>query len=134
MQYFRDTVSGALFAFEDDVRCEQDAGGVWRFYAPAESEVPLPGPYPETLAPTDDPTPPPYVPTPTENAAMRDTLVRAASDKIAPLQDMVEFDMATPDDVALLKAWKLYRIALTKLDLSVSPVEWPSAPQAAATA
>jgi hypothetical protein len=42
---------------------------------------------------------------------------------------MVEFDMATPDDVVLLKEWKLYRIALTKLDVSVSPVAWPAMPK-----
>lgn len=132
MQNFRDSETGAVYTFEDDVRCEY-ADGVWRFFSPGSDEA-LPGPYPLTLKPTDDPTPPPYVPTPAENAAMRDTLVRAASDKIAPLQDMVEFDMATPDDVALLKTWKLYRIALTKLDVSVSPVAWPTSPDASATA
>lgn len=132
MQFFRDTETGAVVAFEDDVRCEY-AEGVWHFYQPGSDE-PLPGPYPATLVETDDPTPPPYIPTPEDNARTRVLLIDAATREIAPLQDMVEFDMATPDDVALLKAWKLYRIALTKLDLSVSPVEWPTAPEAAATA
>lgn len=131
MQYFRDTVTGGLYAFEDNVSAIPAEGGGLTFLVDGEA---LPGPYPATLQPTDDITPPPYVPTAAENAAMRDTLVRSATDKIAPLQDMVEFDMATPDDVALLKAWKLYRIALTKLDVSVSPVAWPTAPDAAATA
>jgi hypothetical protein len=130
MQYFRDPETGAVFAFEDDVRCEY-ANGVWQFFPPGSDE-PLPGPYPVTLEATDDPTPPPYVPTPEDNVRTRVLLIDAATRQIAPLQDMVEFDMASDADIALLKAWKLYRIALTKLDVSVSPVAWPTAPDAAA--
>lgn len=127
MQYFRDTETGALYAFDDDVRCVRDDNGVWEFYAPG-SDVPLPGPYPDTLEPTDDPTPPVYVPTIDDNIRMRDVLMRVASDKIAPLQDMVDFDMATPDDVAALKAWRLYRVNLSRIDLNSDPIVWPQIP------
>jgi hypothetical protein len=125
MQYFRDTVTGGLYAFEDNVSAIPAEGGGLTFIVDGEA---LPGPYPATLEPTDDITPPPYVPTAAENAAMRDTLVRSATDKIAPLQDMVEFEMASDADVALLKVWKLYRINLSRLDLHVVPVDWPEMP------
>lgn len=127
MQHFRDTETGALYAFEDNVNAIPADGGGWTFLVDG---VALPGPYPLTLEPTDDTTPPPYVPTEAENAAVRDAIARGATDKIAPLQDMVELDMASAADVALLKKWKLYRIALTKLDVSASPVDWPAAPDA----
>lgn len=126
MQYLRDPETGAKFAFEDDVRCVH-ADGAWQFFPPGSDE-PLRGPYPITLEPTDDPTPPPYVPTPEDNARTRVVLIDTATREIAPLQDMVDLEMASADEAELLKAWKLYRIALTRLDVSVSPVMWPTAP------
>lgn len=126
MRYFRDTETGAVFAFDDEVRCVH-ADNTWQFFTPGSDE-PLPGPYPSTLEATDDPTPPPYVPTPEDNARTRALLIDEATRKIAPLQDMVDLEMASADEAASLKAWKLYRIALTRLDVSVSPVTWPTAP------
>ncbi|MFP3756778.1 tail fiber assembly protein [Cupriavidus sp. SIMBA_020] len=127
MQYFRDNVTGVLYAFEDDVRCEQDENGVWHFYAPEDAK-PLPAPYPVTLQPTEDTTPPPYVPTTEDNVRMRDMLLRVAAERIAPLQDAVDLGIETPDDVAALKAWKSYRVALNRLEMSLSPVQWPPQP------
>ena len=129
MQYFRDTETGAVFAFDEDVRCEC-VDGVWQFFLPGSDE-PLPGPYPMTLEATDESTPPPYVPTPEDNARTRVILIDTATRAIAPLQDMVDLDMASAEEAALLKKWKLYRIDLTRLDVSVAPVAWPTAPTTA---
>lgn len=126
MQYFRDTTTGALYAFEDDVTAVRGADGVWSFFGPGDT--PLPGPYPATLEPTDDITPPPYVPTLAELQAQRDALLALATLRIAPLQDAVDVDEATAAEVALLTAWKKYRIALNRLDLTTQPVAWPDAP------
>jgi len=127
MQYFRDTETGALYAFEDNVNAIAAEGGGWTFLVDGDA---LPAPYPVTLRPTDDTTPPAYVPTEVENAATRDTLLRAASDKIGPLQDAVDMDVATPTEVSALMAWKTYRIALNRMDVSLSPVTWPAVPDA----
>lgn len=56
MQYFKDTETGTLYAFDDDVRCEQNAQGVWQFFA-LGSDEPLAGPYPVSLEPTAAPVP-----------------------------------------------------------------------------
>ncbi len=57
---------------------------------------------------------------------------RAIADKaITPLQDAVDIDEATEAEVALLKTWKKYRVALNRL--SEEPgypigITWPIAP------
>lgn len=57
---------------------------------------------------------------------------RAIADQaIAPLQDAVDIDEATEAELALLKAWKKYRVALNRL--SEAPgypagINWPIAP------
>jgi hypothetical protein len=57
---------------------------------------------------------------------------RAAADyAIAPLQDAVDLDDATDVEAAALKAWKKYRVALSRVpDQAGYPgtVEWPAAP------
>lgn len=59
----------------------------------------------------------------------RDSLMAAATAAIAPLQDAVDIDEATDAEIALLKAWKKYRVALSRLDLSTAPdIEWPTPP------
>ncbi|WP_148245152.1 tail fiber assembly protein [Enterobacter asburiae] len=60
----------------------------------------------------------------------RDSLMAVATAAIAPLQDAVDIDDATDDEIALLKAWKTYRVALSRLDLTIAPdIAWPDAPQ-----
>ncbi|MNH11680.1 tail fiber assembly protein [Pseudomonas putida] len=58
--------------------------------------------------------------------------LRAAADvAIAPLQDAVDLDDASPAEVEALKAWKRYRVALNRLvDQPGYPVEidWPEVP------
>lgn len=52
-----------------------------------------------------------------------------ANSKVAMLIDAVELDMATDEEVAQLKAWKVYRVLLTRVDTSTAPdIEWPQIP------
>lgn len=56
-------------------------------------------------------------------------LLSEASEAIAPLQDAVDLDMATPEEEALLKAWKKYRVLLNRVDTSTAPdITWPVKP------
>jgi hypothetical protein len=54
-----------------------------------------------------------------------------ADSAIAPLQDAVDVDDATVAEVALLKAWKKYRVALNRLPEQLgypAAIEWPVEP------
>ncbi|MGE8436844.1 MAG: tail fiber assembly protein [Pseudomonas palmensis] len=57
---------------------------------------------------------------------------RAAADSaIAPLQDAVDIDDATDAEVAALKAWKKYRVALNRLPEQPgypTDIDWPAPP------
>lgn len=57
---------------------------------------------------------------------------RAVADAaIAPLQDALELDEATEAEAALLKEWKRYRVALSRLPEQEgypSEVDWPAPP------
>ncbi|MCE7762960.1 hypothetical protein GQL56_09940 [Pseudomonas putida] len=57
---------------------------------------------------------------------------RAAADlAIAPLQDAVDLDDASPGEAEALKAWKRYRVALSRLpEQSAFPetIDWPDLP------
>jgi len=58
------------------------------------------------------------------------TLLDAANNKIAPLQDAAELDMATDDEAASLLAWKKYRVLVNRVNPDEAPdIEWPAAPQ-----
>ncbi|MGC6387224.1 tail fiber assembly protein [Ewingella sp. S1.OA.A_B6] len=59
--------------------------------------------------------------------AKRAELISRATQVIAPLQDAVELTIATDDEAERLKAWKIYRIALTRVNTS-NP-SWPEVPQ-----
>lgn len=76
--------------------------------------------------------PVPYVPTAAEvvqqNTIVRDILLTRAGLAIAPLQDAVDIDDATPADVAALKAWKQYRVAVNRADLTAITPAWPNLP------
>lgn len=57
---------------------------------------------------------------------------RAAADAaIAPLQDAVDIDEATPDEEARLKLWKKYRVALSRVPEQEgypNRIDWPAPP------
>ncbi len=56
--------------------------------------------------------------------------MQMASERIAPLQDAVDLDIATEEEASLLTAWKTYRVLLNRVDTAVAAdVEWPVAPQ-----
>ncbi|MFD3222405.1 tail fiber assembly protein [Rahnella aceris] len=60
----------------------------------------------------------------------KSALLAQAAIAIAPLQDAVDVDDVTDAELATLKAWKKYRVALNRLDLSTAPdITWPEAPQ-----
>lgn len=63
--------------------------------------------------------------------AQRDRLLQVATIRINPLQDAVDLDDATTEEVALLKKWKQYRVALNRIEQQAtfpSTIEWPVTP------
>ncbi|EAP8158312.1 tail fiber assembly protein [Salmonella enterica] len=50
-------------------------------------------------------------------------LLQLATDKIAPLQDAVDLDIATEDEKAQLDEWKQYRVLVNRVD-TTNP-DWP---------
>ena len=64
----------------------------------------------------------------TQNQHIKESLLKEANSEIDILNDKIEFDDATDDDVAMLKKWKLYRINLKKLDTSDINVIFPIKP------
>ena len=76
------------------------------------------------------PAPPPTAEERTStNAAVRDRLLTAAALHIAPLQDSVDLDLASSDDKTKLKAWKTYRIEVSKTVINAAEPAWPSPPR-----
>lgn len=64
--------------------------------------------------------------------AERDRLMAWATTRIAPLQDAVDIDDASAAEIALLKKWKQYRVALNRIqDQAGFPpdIVWPEAPE-----
>lgn len=78
------------------------------------------------------PPPQPIVVDPLELAQAEVTRLRAIADyAIAPLQDAVDGDEATDAEVASLKAWKKYRVALSRVheqEHYPDAIDWPVAP------
>jgi hypothetical protein len=63
-----------------------------------------------------------------DNTATRDSMLASATAAIAPLQDAVDLEEATADEVAQLKLWKQFRIAVNRVDLTQAAPPWPIAP------
>ncbi len=77
------------------------------------------------------PTPIPLPPTGEQSNAQRDRLLTMAALRIAPLQDAVDLDLATAEDIAMLKKWKKYRVDVNRTtEQSGWPheVSWPVEP------
>lgn len=62
------------------------------------------------------------------NTSTRDYLLGNAALMISPLQDAVDLDDATATEVAMLKKWKQYRVAVNRVDLTVESPAWPTPP------
>lgn len=61
--------------------------------------------------------------------ATRSALLIEANQHIAVLSDAIDLGMATEDEQAAYDAWRRYRVELTRLDLTVTPIAWPEKPQ-----
>lgn len=60
------------------------------------------------------------------------SLLQAASEAIAPLQDAVDLGMATDEEAGMLVEWKKYRVLLNRVAAQPGfprEVEWPIEPQ-----
>ena len=75
---------------------------------------------------------PPVVVDPLEAAQAEIIRLRAIADyAVAPLQDAVDVDEATDAEVAQLKGWKKYRVALSRVpeqEQYPDGIEWPAFP------
>ncbi|WP_052206249.1 MULTISPECIES: tail fiber assembly protein [Pantoea] len=61
------------------------------------------------------------------NVAMKANLIAQATIAIAPLQDAVDLDEATDSEIASLKAWKQYRVAVNRIDANTTDeLNWPA--------
>ncbi|MBQ0269581.1 tail fiber assembly protein [Providencia huaxiensis] len=65
-----------------------------------------------------------------EAEQQKQSLLAEANNAIAPLQDAVDLDMATDEEIEKLKAWKKYRVLLNRVDTSTAPdIDWPIKPE-----
>ncbi|HGJ5883910.1 tail fiber assembly protein [Arsenophonus sp.] len=56
--------------------------------------------------------------------------INRASEIIQPLQDAVDLDMATADEIKQLRNWKRYRLNVYRQDISNAPdIDWPKKPE-----
>jgi len=59
----------------------------------------------------------------------KNQLMVVANATIAPLQDAIDFNIATEDETQRLNDWRLYRVLLNRIDTSlVSDITWPEIP------
>ncbi|MDO7829449.1 tail fiber assembly protein [Providencia sp. CRE-138-0111] len=66
-----------------------------------------------------------------ETEQHKQLLLAEANNAIAPLQDAVDLEIATDEEMAQLTAWKKYRVLLNRVDTSTAPnIEWPEKPSA----
>ena len=60
-----------------------------------------------------------------------DRLLAVAAIRIAPLQDAVDLESASADDIEMLKSWKKYRVELSRIQADQdfpSGIIWPVPP------
>ncbi|WJR28903.1 tail fiber assembly protein [Pseudomonas mosselii] len=81
----------------------------------------------------------PALPTPDElrmyALAKRDGLLSRASLRMAPLQDAIDLESATQEEIAILTLWRQYRVDLNRIDQQPGfpqAIIWPQAPDALA--
>lgn len=104
----------------------RDDGQGWR--AVNVEEDLLPGEYFSEQAPLETVFPPSSI---DEVLGRRDQLLAMAANRMGPLQDAIDTDIANAGEVEQLKLWKLYRVALNRLQQQPgfpSDVDWPQPP------
>ncbi|MCZ0910609.1 tail fiber assembly protein, partial [Escherichia coli] len=53
-------------------------------------------------------------------------LIQEATDNITILQDAVNFEMATDEEVSMLSSWRKYRVLVSRIDINTAPaIVWP---------
>lgn len=63
------------------------------------------------------------------NISMKAALIAQATIAIAPLQDAVDLDIATDEEISSLKSWKQYRVAINRIDANTADdIVWPVQP------
>lgn len=63
--------------------------------------------------------------------SLRDSLLRSAALRMAPLQDAMELEEATADELDRLRAWRRYRVQLSRVEQQQgfpNAIEWPEVP------
>ncbi|EJO8022820.1 tail fiber assembly protein, partial [Salmonella enterica] len=61
-----------------------------------------------------------------EAEGTKSRLLQTAAEKIAPLQDAVDLEIATDDEKVQLDEWKKYRVLVNRVD-TTNP-DWPDVP------
>lgn len=64
-----------------------------------------------------------------KNEVLKTELMQEAVNQISLLQDIIDLDMQESNEDEQLKAWKKYRILLTRIDASDVNVVFPSKPE-----
>ena len=116
------TNTGIVVRLSDNAYIPPDEGNTdYRAYVAWCGEGNLPEPADMPTAPTADELA-------AGNKVVRDALLGAAALAIAPLQDAVDLEMATEIDLALLRLWKLHRVAVNRVELTLAVPQWPLPP------
>lgn len=64
------------------------------------------------------------------NLNRKSSLMAKATERVSILQDAVDLEMATPEEIALLTKWKKYRVLLSRIDANTpSDIAWPEVPE-----
>lgn len=58
----------------------------------------------------------------------KSSLMSKANEQVNLLQDAVDVEIATPEEEALLLAWKKYRVLLNRINNSDVNIQWPEVP------
>lgn len=64
-----------------------------------------------------------------QNEAQKAYLISAATQEIAILQDAIDLNIAEDGDTELLTEYKRYRVLLSRVDTSLTEIEWPTKPE-----
>ncbi|WP_265693734.1 tail fiber assembly protein [Providencia rustigianii] len=65
-----------------------------------------------------------------QNERQKKSLLIEAGNIIEPLQDAVDLDIATGEEIKKLKAWKTYRVQLNRVDTSLAAdINFPKKPE-----
>ena len=62
------------------------------------------------------------------NNRKKTELISSATAMINPLQDAVDMEIATKEEAAALKQWKLYRVSVNRIDTTQKEINWPDIP------